>query len=91
MVAKCALSGSICRKEVPACSIVWMQSAPEAAQYMHVHCVARACQPAEQGCAGTVAAIAPVVLVLQDVYLSARENNWGVHYRRGSWFLTYDL
>jgi hypothetical protein len=28
---------------------------------------------------------------LQDVYLSARENNWGVHYRRGSCFLTYDL
>lgn len=28
---------------------------------------------------------------VQDVHLSARENNWGVHYRRGSWFLTYDL
>lgn len=26
-----------------------------------------------------------------DVHLSLRENNWGVHYRRGQMFLTYDL
>eukprot|EP00882_Tetradesmus_deserticola_P020162 GHRQ01021732.1.p1 GENE.GHRQ01021732.1~~GHRQ01021732.1.p1 ORF type:complete len:185 (+),score=47.82 GHRQ01021732.1:754-1308(+) len=26
-----------------------------------------------------------------DLYLSVRENNWGVHYRRGMWSLTYDL
>ncbi|KAF6262889.1 hypothetical protein COO60DRAFT_553009 [Scenedesmus sp. NREL 46B-D3] len=26
-----------------------------------------------------------------DPYLSVRENNWGVHYRRGMWSLTYDL
>jgi len=26
-----------------------------------------------------------------DLYLSARENNWGIHYRRGRWQLTYDL
>jgi hypothetical protein len=55
------------------------------------HCKARAWQPADQGCAAAIAVIVPVVPVLQDVYLSARENNWGVHYRPGSWFLTYDL
>eukprot|EP00878_Enallax_costatus_P004061 GHUV01004286.1.p1 GENE.GHUV01004286.1~~GHUV01004286.1.p1 ORF type:complete len:194 (+),score=50.68 GHUV01004286.1:273-854(+) len=26
-----------------------------------------------------------------DVHLALRENNWGVHYRRGQLFLTYDL
>lgn len=26
-----------------------------------------------------------------DLHLSLRENNWGVHYRRGQWSLTYDL
>ncbi|KAF8061903.1 EGF1 [Scenedesmus sp. PABB004] len=26
-----------------------------------------------------------------DLHLSLRENNWGAHYRRGVWSLTYDL
>lgn len=29
--------------------------------------------------------------VKAEPYVSLRENNWGVHFRRSRWFLTYDL
>eukprot|EP00775_Hariotina_reticulata_P003981 gene3981-4234_t len=29
--------------------------------------------------------------LLSDISLSLRENNWGIHYQRGQWSLSYDL